>query len=55
MANLKNIIIDGDTYNGVKQISVQDADASSRDLFLSESFIENNTVQTINENVSKVL
>lgn len=55
MADLKNIIIDGDTYNGVKQISVQDADASSRDLFLSESFIENNTVQTINENVSKVL
>lgn len=55
MANLRNIIIDGDTYNGVKQISVQDADASSRDLFLSESFIENNTVQTINENVSKVL
>lgn len=54
MADLKNIIIDGDTYNGVKQISVQDADASSRDLFLSESFIENNTVQTINENVSKV-
>ena len=43
MANLKNIIIDGDTYNGVKQISVQDADASSRDLFLSESFIENTT------------
>ena len=43
MANLKNIIIDGDTYNGVKQISVQDADTSSRDLFLSESFIENTT------------
>ena len=43
MANLKNIIIDGDTYNGVKQISVKDADASSRDLFLSESFIENTT------------
>lgn len=43
MANLKNIIIDGDTYNGVKQISVQDADASNRDLFLSESFIENTT------------
>nr|DAG32956.1 MAG TPA: hypothetical protein [Caudoviricetes sp.] len=51
MANLKNIIIDGDTYNGVKQISVQDADASGRDLFLSESFIEDNTVgQTITEN-----
>ena len=43
MANLKNIIIDGDTYNGVKQISVKDADTSSRDLFLSESFIENTT------------
>lgn len=43
MANLKNIIIDGNTYNDVKQISVQDADASSRDLFLSESFIENTT------------
>ena len=43
MANLKNIIIDGDTYKGVKKISVQDADVSSRDLFLSESFIENTT------------
>ena len=43
MADLKNIKIDGDTYNGVKQISVQDADTSSRDLFLSESFIENTT------------
>ena len=56
MANLKNIIIDGDTYKGVKKISVQDADVlEMRDSFLSESFIENNTVQTINENVSKVL
>lgn len=44
MANLKNIIIDGDTYNGVKKISVQDADVSEmRDSFLSESFIENTT------------
>lgn len=44
MANLKNIIIDGDTYKGVKKISVQDADVSGmRDSFLSESFIENTT------------
>lgn len=56
MANLKNIIIGNDTYKGVKKISVQDADVSGmRDSFLSESFIENNTVQTISENVSKVL
>lgn len=56
MANLKNIKIGNDTYKGVKKISVQDADVSEiRDSFLSESFIENNTVQTINENVSKVL
>lgn len=56
MANLKNIIIDGDTYNGVKQISVQDADASSRDLFLSESFIENTTnAVAIGENGTQTL
>lgn len=56
MADLKNIKIGNDTYKGVKKISVQDADVSEmRDSFLSESFIENNTVQTINENVSKVL
>lgn len=56
MANLKNIIIDGDTYNGVKQISVQDADASSRDLFLSESFIENTTnAVTIGKNGIQML
>ena len=56
MADLKNIKIGNDTYKGVKKISVQDADVSGmRDSFLSESFIEDNTVQTINENVSKVL
>lgn len=56
MADLKNIKIGNDTYKGVKKISVQDADVlEMRDSFLSESFIENNTVQTINENVSKVL
>ena len=56
MANLKNIIIDGDTYNGVKQISVQDADTSSRDLFLSESFIENTTnAVAIGENGTQTL
>lgn len=56
MADLKNIKIGNDTYKGVKKISVQDADVlKMRDSFLSESFIENNTVQTINENVSKVL
>lgn len=56
MADLKNIKIGNDIYKDVKEISVQDADVSKmRDSFLSESFIENNTVQTINENVSKVL
>ena len=56
MANLKNIIIDGDTYNGVKQISVQDADASSRDLFLSEGFIEDSTqAQDITANGQQTL
>lgn len=57
MADLKNIKIGNDIYKGVKKISVQDADVSEmRDSFLSESFIENDTVQTINENVSsKVL
>ena len=45
MADLKNIKIGNDTYKGVKKISVQDADVlEMRDLFLSESFIENNTV-----------
>lgn len=50
MADLKNIKIGNDIYKGVKKISVQDA-ASGRDLFLSESFIEDNTVgQTITKN-----
>lgn len=44
MADLKNIKIGNDTYKGVKQISVQDADVSGmRDSFLSESFIEDTT------------
>lgn len=56
MANLKNIIIDGDTYNGVKQISVQDADVSGmRDSFLSESFIENTTNAAIDKNGTQTL
>ena len=42
MADLKKIIIDNDTYNGVKKISVRDA-VSGRELFLSEDFIEDNT------------
>lgn len=44
MAGLKNVIIDDDTYSGVKFVSIRDADvAATRDLFLSEDFIEDNT------------
>lgn len=53
MADLKNIKIGNDTYKGVKNISVHDADVSGmRDSFLSESFIEDNTVvkKVIDEN-----
>lgn len=50
MADLKNIKIGNDIYKGVKEISVQDADGSGRDLFLSESFIEDTTTVTIDEN-----
>lgn len=49
MADLKNIKIGNDIYKGVKKISVQDA-VSGRDLFLSESFIEDNTTRTIDKN-----
>lgn len=48
---LKNIIIGSTVYQGVQKLSVRDNDdKSKRDLFLSESYIEDNTTLTINKN-----
>ena len=54
---LKDIIINSTVYEGVQKLSVRDAnEPTKRDLFLSESYIEDNTVgQVIKENGDIVL